>query len=89
MQTNVIPKKNIVLYFAKTSSAFDTLTEIICITTNIVIVKIANSSTEAFPVANIIIANQNEAPADTLKALNRGEDNFILYRIHKYYYSTL
>ena len=89
METNVIPKKNIVLYFAKTSSAFDTLIEIICITTNIIIIKIANSSIEAFPVTDIIIANQNEAPADTLKALNRGEDNFMLYWIHEYYYSAL
>jgi len=51
--------------------------------------KMINISMEKIPTTLVIMKNQKENPAETVRALNRGEDSSILDRINQSYYSTL
>ena len=51
--------------------------------------KIANNSSEKRLVDAVIKKNQNEKPAVTASALNRGEDTSILDRINKCHQTRL
>ena len=77
------PKNNFVLNIAKISNAFESLTEKIWVTVMVIPKKMANSSNEKRFVDAVIKKNQNENPAVTARALNRGEDTSILDRINK------
>ena len=77
------PKNNFVLNIAKISNAFESLTEKIWVMVMVIPKKMANSSNEKRFVDAVIKKNQNENPAVTARALNRGEDTSILDRINK------
>ena len=80
---NNIPKNNFVLKIAKISRALDTFTAKICIIKNTVVIKTSKISSENVPVVEIMIKNQNVSPAETVNALNRGDESSILDRINK------
>lgn len=77
------------LYIAKTSSNRETLVAKICITEKTTIKNTVNASKENSPNPVVISINQNENPADTARALNRGEDSSNLNRIDKRYKTAL
>ncbi len=83
------PKNNFVLNIAKISNAFESLTEKIWVTVMVIPKKMANSSNEKRFVDAVIKKNQNENPAVTARALNRGEDTSILDRINKCHQTRL
>ena len=82
---NSIPKKNFVLYIANTSRAFETFKAKNCINEKTIITKIKKASKEKTPKAKIIIVNHKVNPADTVKALTRGDDSSISNRINECY----
>ena len=84
-----IPKKIFVLNIAKISNAFDSLTEKICVNVMVTPKKIANNSKEKEFVDTVIKKNQNENPAVTASALNRGEETSMLDRINKCHQTRL
>ena len=84
-----IPKNNFVLNIAKISRAFDNLIEKIWVNVIVIPKKIANNSSEKRLVGAVIKKNQNEKPAVTASALNRGEDTSILDRINKCHQTRL
>tara|TARA_Y100000817_G_C16514526_1_gene392741 strand:- start:70 stop:345 length:276 start_codon:yes stop_codon:yes gene_type:complete len=84
-----IPKNNFVLNIAKISRAFDNLIEKIWVNVIVIPKKIANNSSEKRLVDAVIKKNQNEKPAVTASALNRGEDTSILDRINKCHQTRL
>ena len=84
-----IPKNNFVLNIAKISMAFDNLIEKIWVNVIVIPKKIANNSSEKRLVDAVIKKNQNEKPAVTASALNRGEDTSILDRINKCHQTRL
>ena len=67
---------------AKTSKAFETFTDKICIKGKTTRIKMINISMEKIPTILVIIKNQKEKPVETVRALNLGEDNSILDRIN-------
>ena len=83
------PKNNFVLNIAKISNAFESLTEKIWVNVIVIPKKIANNSSEKRLVDAVIKKNQNEKPAVTASALNRGEDTSILDRINKCHQTRL
>ena len=86
---NNIPRNILVLIIAKISNPFESLTEKIWVTVMVIPKKMANSSNEKRFVAAVIKKNQNENPAVTARALNRGEDTSILDRINKCHQTRL
>ena len=86
---NNAPRKNFVLYIAKISRIFETFLDKICSKGKTTRMKMINISMEKIPTTLVIMKNQKENPAETVRALNRGEDNSILDRINQSYYSTL
>jgi len=84
-----IPKNNFVLNIAKISRAFDNLIEKIWVNAIVIPKKIANNSSEKRLVDAVIKKNQNEKPAVTASALNRGEDTSISDRINKCHQTRL
>ena len=65
------------------SSALETLIDINCIKGKIIAIKIRKYSIVKTPIIDVIIKNHNVKPAETVNALNLGEDNSILDRIDK------
>ena len=65
------------------SKPLESLTANICVMIKIVTTNTASTSKENNPIADVIIKNQKENPADTAKPLNLGEENSILDRIDK------
>ena len=88
-KTKRIPKNNFVLKIAKISKALDSLTEKICVNVIVIPKKMANNSSEKRFVDTVIKKNQNEKPAVTASALNRGEDTSISYRINECHQTRL
>ena len=80
-----MPRNIFVLIIAKTSNAFETFADKICIKEKTTITKIVNISKEKIPAALVIIKNQKVKPDETVNALNLGEDSFILDRINQSY----
>ena len=77
------------LKIAKISKALDSLTEKICVNVIVIPKKMANNSSEKRFVDTVIKKNQNEKPAVTASALNRGEDTSISYRINECHQTRL
>lgn len=80
---NSAPRNILVLIIAKISSPFEILYEKIWVTIMMDMTKIANVSSEKYPVAVVMIKNQKEIPIVTARDLNLGEDNSILNRINE------
>ncbi len=72
-----MPRNTLVLTSAKTSNAFASFIEKICVTVTMTITNTANSSIEKTPIADVIIKNHSENPKVTANALNLGEDSSI------------
>ena len=63
------------------SRAFETFNANSCINGKTITTKITKASIEKPTIADVIITNQKVKPADTARALKRGEDRSILNRI--------
>jgi len=72
-----MPRNTLVLTIAKTSNAFESFIEKICVTVITTITNTTNSSIEKTSTADVIIKNHSENPNVTANALNLGEDNSI------------
>ena len=70
---------------ANVSSALDTFIDINCIKGKTTATKITKYSSVNTPKIDVIIKNHKVNPADTVNALNLGEDNSILNRINERY----
>ncbi len=86
---NTVPKnmlrKIFVLIIANMSSPFEIFAASICVVTRTDAMKTSSTSVEKYPIADIIIKNQNDNPAVTASDLNLGEDVSMLYWINKCY----
>jgi hypothetical protein len=81
--TNKIPRNIFVLIIATVLRTLDSLMANIWVIRRIPKINEAISSIENMPIVLVMIKNQNEKPALTANALNRGEDNSILNWINK------
>ena len=75
MKINNKPKNTVVLKIANLSNPFETLYAKIWVIVKIEIEKIIKYSYEKWPIAEVIITNQNVSPAVTAIDLKRGDDN--------------
>lgn len=66
---------------AKISSALETFIDKNCIKGKIIAMKITKYSNVKIPKMEIIIKNHRVKPAETVSALNFGDDNSMLNRI--------
>ena len=73
------------LIISNTSSPFEIFAESICVVTRTDAMKTSSASVEKYPIADIIMKNQNDNPAVTASDLNLGEDVSMLYWINKCY----
>ncbi len=73
------------LIIANMSSPFEIFAASICVVTRTDAMKTSSTSVEKYPIADIIIKNQNDNPAVTASDLNLGEDVSMLYWINKCY----
>ena len=73
------------LIIANTSSPFEIFVASICVVIRTNAMKTSSASIEKYPIADIIMKNQNESPAVTTSDLNLGENVSMLYGIHKCY----
>ena len=71
------------------SKALETLIDKNCIKGKTIAIKIKKYSKVKTPMMDVIIKNHKLNPAETVNALNLGDDNFILNRINESYKSTL
>ena len=75
MKINNKPKNTVVLKIANLSNPFETLYAKIWVIAKIEIEKIIKYSYEKYPIAEVIITNQNVSPAVIAIDLKRGDDN--------------
>ena len=80
---NKIPKNIFVLIIAKMSNPFEIFFANICVTLITIATNIIKISIENIPVDDVIIKNQKDNPAVTVRDLNREELVCILNRIDK------
>ena len=82
-------RKIFVLIIANTSSPFEIFAASICVVTRTDAMKTSSASVEKYPIADIIMKNQNDNPAVTASDLNLGEDVCILNRIDECHQTRL
>jgi hypothetical protein len=81
---NNIERKIFVLKIVSMSNNLIILKDKICMVIKIPIMNAKNNSIEKIPIPLLIKKNQNEIPADVVKALILGDDNSILNWINKW-----